>query len=368
MKKLIILLLLPITSFAGFSKPQLIARLSDSGAWNAPTNMWCFSSEPGILKNKIHLGCFDEEGVLMAQWSENEFKVIARAQEANFFSHPVNSFNKISWTEYNEWSVLRSYESTERVKVTEVRNLGPMGSGNDSFLPYTPDSWIYRLKGDDPQLWIWKENKPTVFFNPGAAFIFTPYVGPAGEIVFKSREINYNESSPDRLWLYHNGEWRVVLEDQDANPNSKWTSIRAHATVEGDKVLAIASEGKNESLILINGKNISVLAQTGKDLAKFDFFSPKMRAGIVVVRGEDFEGRKVTYIHDEKGFRRLLSQGDIVQTDIGVGRVHYENRDAIFYGAPGLDEMGNVVLQATLTDADHPSTLLGIGLIKFNRE
>ena len=330
--------------------------------------MWCFTSEPGVLNNKIHLGCYDEEGVLMAQWSELGFKVIARSQDENFFSHPVNSFNKISWTEYNEWGVLRSFENTDRVKVTDVKNLGPLRNGNDSFLPYTPESFIYRLKGDDPELWIWRGEKAEVFFNPGASFIFSPVVSPTGGIAFKSREINYNESSPDKIWFYQNNEWRVVLEDKDSNPDSKWTSIRTHLAIDEDKLLAIASEGKKESLLLIQNGNITVLAETGKDLAKFDFFAPKMRNGVIAIRGEDFEGRKVTYVHDENGFRRLLTQGDTVQTDKGIGRVHYQNQDAIFYGAPGIDEKGNIVLQATLTDADHPRTLLGIGVISFKRE
>src|SRR5690606_5095759 len=133
----------------------------------APSNMWCFSSEPGVLNNKIHLGCYGEEGKVMAQWSEKGFKVLARSQNDNLFSHPVSSFNKISWTEHNEWGVLRSFESTDEVKVTELKYLGPLRNGNDSFLPYTPDSWIYRLKGDDPELWIWKGEKAEVFFNPG---------------------------------------------------------------------------------------------------------------------------------------------------------------------------------------------------------
>jgi hypothetical protein len=71
MKYFILLLLLPFDSFANFSKPKLIARLSDAKAWNAPSNMWCFSSEPGVLDNKIHLGCYDGEGKVMAQWSES---------------------------------------------------------------------------------------------------------------------------------------------------------------------------------------------------------------------------------------------------------------------------------------------------------
>lgn len=48
MKIFILLILIPLISEAGFSKPQLIARMNDIGAWNAPDNLWCFSSEPTL--------------------------------------------------------------------------------------------------------------------------------------------------------------------------------------------------------------------------------------------------------------------------------------------------------------------------------
>jgi hypothetical protein len=367
MKFTLFYLLIPLTAHAQFGRPELVARLSQTGAWNAPDNTWCFSSEPGVLKGQIHLGCLDESGSLMAQWSKQGFKILARAQDNEYFSQPLNSFAKISWYSFNEWGILRSFESSQTLEVTEVSNLGPLAEANDNLLPLTHDSWIYRIKGNAPELWIWKKDHATPFFNPGAAFIFTPKVGPLGEVAFKVRDLNYDESSPDRLWHY-NGSWKIILEDQDANPSSPWIRIRHQLSVEEGKVLAIAQDAAGEALILLENSQITTIARTGKDLASFDYFSPKMRSGTIVVRGVDFEGRKATYVYDGQGFRKLLTQGDPILTDSGLARVHYHNQDAIFYGAPGIDEEGNIVLQATLTDADHPTVLLGIGIIRFTKE
>ena len=58
----------------------------------------------------------------------------------------------------------------------------------------------------------------------------------------------------------------------------------------------------------------------------------------------------------------------MVKTDKGLARVDYRSQDALFYGPPGVSEEGDIFQQATLTDIDHPLTLLGIGLLKLNKE
>lgn len=369
MKNLLLFLLLaPSISEASFSKPKLIARMMDSDAWNAPDNMWCFSGEPAAQGNDIYMNCFDIESSLMAKWSGEKFEIIARTESDNLFSRPVNSFGKVSFYEFNEFSVKRSYLASENnLEKIEIKNLGPMSEYTDTFLPLTNDSFFFKTKGETPQLWIWKNDEVTPFFNPMAAYIFSPQIGPHGEVAIKTRDLHLNENAPDKYWLYQDG-WKIILEDKDSNPSSNWKSFRNQYVIEGDKILTIANDGKSDVLILVSPTKTEIIARAGVEVAKFDHFSPKMRAGTIVVRGEDFEGRKVTYVKDEGPFRKLLTQGDVVHTDRGAGRVHYQTRDAIFYGAPGIDERGNVVLQATLTDADHPGTLLGVGLIKFNKE
>ena len=355
------------TALAAFSKPELLARLSDVQAWNAPDNSWCFTSEPAILNDQVYMGCFDVDGYFMTQFGKGTYKIIARAEPENMMSVPLASFGKISWYEYSEMEIQRSYDYTNVLRKIELNTLSPRSESKDSFYPLSGNSWFFRVKSESPELMIWQNGEIKPFFNPGAAYIYTPQMGPLGEIAFKTRDGNYNENSPDRIWHF-NGSWKVVLEDKEANVNSPWKTIRHQLSVEGNRVVALADDGKGEALILIENGQPRILARAGKELARFDYFTPKMRGGTIAVRGEDFQNRKVLYVYDNQGFRPLLTQGDVVHTDRGLGRVQYSSRDALFYGAPGIDDRGNVIQQATLTDADHPSTLLGVGIIKFRKE
>lgn len=340
----------------------------DRGAWNAPDNTWCFSGEPQSFKGEVYLNCFDAEGFLMYRNSSSGFDIVARADPENLFSRPVSSFEKISWYEFNEASMTRSYLSSNVLEKIEISNLGTSYEQKDSFFPLTGDSFFFKSAGDAPKLFSWKNNEVTPLFEPKASYIFTPQVGYKGEIALKTRDLHLNENAPDRLWFFNGSNWEVVLEDQDANPASRWKSFRHQLSVDGNKILLIAHDGKNESLVLLENGLVTIIATAGTHLKSFDYFTPKLQNGVMVVRGVDFDGNKAVYVQDEKDFRKLVSQGDIVKTDLGAGRVFYQNQDAIFYGAPGVDERGNVYLQATLTDPDHPSTLLGIGLIKFYNE
>lgn len=368
MKYIYLLSLLPLAAHAGFSKPELMARFMSTSAFNVPDGTWCFGGEPVAVKNRVYLNCLDSDSSLMGSWGPEGFKLLARTEYDQLFSRPVVAFNKATWYEFTETNVIRSYSAAPQVSKIELTNLSTMNEYNDSFYPLSQDSYFFKTKGDSPQLWIWKNNVVTSFLNPEAAYIFSPIVGPQGEIVLRTRHINLDESAPDKVWLWYNNQWKVILEDKNSNPSSPWISFRNQYVVEGNKILLVARDNRGDALILTDGSKTEIIAREGVELKRFDHFSPKMRAGTIVIRGENFNGQKVTYVKDNGPFRSLLSQGDIVKTDVGDGRVHYPNQDSIFYGAPGLDENGNVYLQATLTDADHPNTLLGVGLIKFNKE
>lgn len=367
MKNLITLsiFLTSFSTFAGYGKPELIARFSDIRAWNAPDNTWCFAGEPSGVAGKIFLQCMDIESSMMMEFQSGEHKVYARAKPGNMFSHPIINNGLPTWYESNELSVVEAYRGDIPLG---IRRLGPESFGTDSFTAITNGNWIYRFKGDSPELRLWNNQDSVPLFNKEVSFIFSPYVASTGEIAIKTREISYSENAPDKIWHYNGKKWKVLLEDKDSNPTSPWKGFRNQLAVAGETVVAFSQDAQSEVLLKVTAGKTEVIARTGIDLKFFDHFSPKIHGDAIIFRGEDFERRKAVYVFDGAKVIKLVSQGDIVHTDMGDGRIHYQNQDAIFYGAPGFDEKGNIYLQATMVDDSSPKTLLGIGLIKFNKE
>lgn len=362
---LLSLLLTSFSTFANYGKPELMARFSDIRAWNAPDNTWCFSGEPTAVNGKVYLQCFDYENSVMMEFKKGEHQVYAKAKPGNFFSNPIISAGLPTWYESDELSVTEAYRGNHPVG---IKRLGPDSYGTDNFIATSNGNWIYRYKGDSPELRIWKDQDSVSFFKKDVSFIFTPAVGPEGEIAIKTREVNHSESSPDKIWLHNGKEWKVVLEDKDSNPSSPWINFRNQLAVSGESLVTFSQDDKSEVLLLVSGDKTQIIARAGVDLKTFDYFAPKINGNTVLFRGVDFENRKVVYVFNGTKLEKLISQGDIVHTDLGDGRVHYQSQDSIFYGSPGFDEKGNIYLQATIVDDSSPKTLLGIGLIKFNRE
>jgi hypothetical protein len=367
--KALLTLFFPLLAF-GHYRPELLARYGVGDSWNAPPNMFCFSSEPLVTPTAVYLGCMDQQGGLgMVAWAP-DFQVAGVAREGRYFSLPKFSLGRVYWSEFEEWGSRRFFvQSSQGMQVTELGRLAPAGIPDDSFLPLTEKSWIYRLKDyASPALWLWEEHQTRPLFNRPVSHIFPPIVGENGELVIKTREQHNHESAPDKLWAWDGKSWQIILEDRDSNPSSPWISFRHQISVEGSRVLLVARDARGDALILLENGKVTEVARAGEKLREFDFFTPKLRGDVIAFRGVDIQGRKGIWTHTPSGLRPLITQGELIQTDLGPARVDYPSIHAIFYGPPAIGPGGEIVQQATLTAPDNLRKLLGIGLLKFSPE
>jgi hypothetical protein len=365
MKTLLILTLLTSHAFAQYSKPQLVARYAGMDAYNAPDGMICFSSEPQPTKEGIYLGCQTAEGMLMARWSGTFAKV---ATTSRIFSKPIQMGDTTSWYEFDEAGVSKVYEAGRSgVRAITLKNLGSYSALIDSFLMLKDRSYVYRLQDQGKELLNWKNHQITSLYKDDIAHIFPPVTSQEGFFIAKIRRVHTGENAPDEL-IFWDGKFHTILKDKEADTNSAWRSFRHQYAVDGNTIAFIGTDAQGEGLFLLKENRLITVARAGREVAGFDFFSPKLRDGILVFRGMDHQKRKVVYLFYNHKLRPLLTQGDTIMTDKGLARVDYQSQDALFYGSPGIGPTGEIVQQATLTDADNPNTLLGIGLLKFTKE
>lgn len=302
----------------------------------------------------------------MARWNP-EFSILAQS-ENGLFSRPEIVGEKVSWHEFDMGGLKKFFEATSyEVKEVKLSHLGPAFAQTDSFTAISDGAYVYRLSDEERKLYIWKNHEVFPLFEEPVAHIFPPVSSAQGSFLIKIRRDSTSENAPDEL-LYWNGGWSTILTDRDADSSSRFKSFRHQLALDEGQVAFVGEDDEGEGLFLWDQGEISVIVRRGGEIKSFDFFSPKLRNGVLVFRGVDQENRKAIWVHSKGKLSRLATQGDIVQTDKGMARIHYVNQDAIFYGAPGIASNGDIYQQATLTDADSPSTLLGIGLIKFNRE
>lgn len=361
------LILASFPTFAGYGKPQLLARYSGVDSFNAPHGLYCFSSEPEASSDGVFLGCRDEGGALMMKWSP-DYAIAARSENGNF-SHPKEVSGKVSWYEFSAAGVQKIFEEFNGLqKIIDLKNVGPLFAVVDSFTPTMNGTYVYRLQDDaEKNLNLWQDHSVSSLFLGSPAFIFPPTSSHQGELISKIRKKSIDESSPDELVSW-NGSFKTILKDRDSDPTSSIKSFRHQYAIDHGSVALVVTDSLSETMILIENGKTTIVARVGRDLLSFDYFSPKMRNGILLFRGVDLKKRKTLFLYEKGSLKALLTQGDVVQTDKGPAVVDYKNQDAIFYGAPGIGPNGEIYQQATLTDIDSSVTLLGIGLIIFKKE
>lgn len=82
---------------------------------------------------------------------------------------------------------------------------------------------------------------------------------------------------------------------------------------------------------------------------EIDSFAPAINdAGLVAFRGRDANGQAI-FVSDGSQLRRVVGKGDRVATDLGPGQIGQHNStDAVFAGAPALNDRGDLVFVAAL--------------------
>ncbi|MBA2403212.1 MAG: hypothetical protein H0V66_00450, partial [Bdellovibrionales bacterium] len=331
MKTLIIFLLCSFNSYADYGKPQLVARYSAVDSFNAPLGLYCFSSEPQPTKEGVFLGCMNQEGEAQMVRFSPEFEVVAKS-ENGLFSHPKEVAGKSTWYEFSEAGVKNLFEyQNQKLKVINLKNLGPVFALIDSFTALKNDSYVYRLQDETKKLQSWKDHTIGSLFAEEAAHIFPPVSSFDGDFITKVRRENLNENAPDELILW-NGSFKTILKDRDAEAGANYKSFRHQYALDKNAVALVVTDDQGEALIILDDGRVTEVARAGKELLSFDYFSPKMRGGVLVFRGMDLEKRKAIWVFENHKLKKLLTQGDVVKTDKGLARVDYQSQDALFYG------------------------------------
>ncbi|EQC44864.1 hypothetical protein [Bacteriovorax sp. Seq25_V] len=199
----------------------------------------------------------------------------------------------------------------------------------------------------------------------GVSYLFSHHV--AGDnILFKVRYGEpgaLGEGQPDKLWNYSisKGRFTPVALDRDAMPSSKIISIENQYGISRNGTIAFfAKTDAGVVLYLSNNDGMKVVLTEGKEIKNFDRFSPSVNdKGQVLLRGEDFDGKKTLFFFDGNSWSSIYKQGEIVSLD----QKKYElsnSRGITFIGRPGLSENGEIVFNAILKELSSGEVLEGI--------
>lgn len=175
------------------------------------------------------------------------------------------------------------------------------------------------------------------------------------------------DHSHDQIILCDTGAaCSVLAEDVDADPGSPYESFSNSVSLTNDNRVAFnaALVGGGDGVFLTDGATTTTIATTDMaEISAIDAFPPSANdRGQVVFRAFDAAGLMAIFVGDGNGLTRVVTEHDVVPTDLGDGRIDQHDGSVVFGGAPDINNAGDVAFVAALTPADDNQIEWGSGL------
>jgi hypothetical protein len=201
------------------------------------------------------------------------------------------------------------------------------------------------------------------------SFIFTPDFNNNDQIAAKLRVgPSLSDSQPDEIRLFEiDGSSTLLAEDADANPMSIFEDFDNSLALNDIGQVAFVSDivGGGRGVFRTDGTTVTTIATTnGPELSEIEFFAPDMNDdGIVVFRAFDGDGLRAIWAGNGDWLTRVVTENDILPTDLGDARVDQESAgNPVFGGGPTINNAGHVAFTAGLTPPDDNQTEWGTGV------
>ncbi len=158
----------------------------------------------------------------------------------------------------------------------------------------------------------------------------------------------------------------VVAKDQASDPLSFYTGF--DNSVGFDNLGRIAFKASTtdgeDGIYLSDGMTTVTIATTAMpQIAAFEYFAPRSNnRGQVVFRAIDDSGLQAVFVGDGTTLERVITEHDLVPTDLGTGRIDQNDDSTVFGGNPVINDRGDIAFSATLTPPDDNQVEWGSGV------
>lgn len=196
-------------------------------------------------------------------------------------------------------------------------------------------------------------------------FLYTPSLNDQRVIAGKT-SLAANHAADQIIRCTEVADCTVLAEDQDANSASAFTNFGNSVSLTDNDWVAFTAglDGGGEGVFLTDGATITTIATTDMaEISAIDFFAPSANtSGQVAFRAFDGAGLRAIFVGDGDQLTRIITEHDLVPTDLGEGRIDQNDDSPTFAGSPIINAAGDVAFIATLTPADNNQIEWGSGL------
>jgi hypothetical protein len=372
-----------------YSRPVLIARTNTSTSYNLPINSilndvsTAINNKGDITFNVLSVDEEKHQGIFVKEFNKKEGEIVFNSPDDYFLSGPaINDEGKIVFSMFDEDRTegiyLYSIESKKAEKVEGLidRNLRYytypiITNKNEIFFRGTDEDnnrGLFRFNGELNK--IISEGKNSE--NIKSSYFFRPAVNNFGSIALKVRlgeKGSWDEKNPDILAFLEYGKlenprFNIVAVDKDANEKSNYISFFNQVALSNQNQLVFAStlDDGRTSIFMADKKSefpVKIATEGVGDLSNIEFFPIRVNSkGLILFRGKDKNLKRSLFLSDGKKLKKILSEGDIVDTDLGPGMILDNQMFPGFSGEVDINDLGQIVFTAVVVKADSKGTEL----------
>lgn len=384
MKSTLALLLFTVSTsvfsaIPNYSAPEILARANITDGYNLPPMSFLSNTSP-VINNRgdvaFKLMAIDGQNT-QALWvkrgADENGKIAHVIAEDRYLTDPsLNDNGVVAFNVYDE--MVSDGIFTLNADTSKVDHVLKPANGDILYYTYaqvltngkayfrgTDDSntrTFYQFDGSLKT--IITEGAST--FGQKSSYLFKPAMNDNGAMTFKRRlgEIGeWDERNPDEILLIKpNGnsyDSIIVAKDKDSDPNSVFKSFFNTSSISRNNHVAFAAYLEDNTRVLIlykDGVTKNIASEKADGISEIETFSPKVNdQGQVLFRAKDEYGKRGIYIADANGVKRIVVEGQEVNTDLGMGKILSNPNYPGFGGEVDINDHGEIVFYCMLVGA-----------------
>lgn len=202
------------------------------------------------------------------------------------------------------------------------------------------------------------------------SFLFMPSFNNKGQIAAKVRLGNPGDigsERPDQIRSFDtDGDSKLIVANQNYDADSPYQSFDNSIGFNDNGQIAFtaALSSGQRGVFRFDGRKTELIAIEGDgQISQIERFPPRLNNnGLIVFRAFDAEGLRTIWAGDGVTLHKVVSEGDVLPTDLGALRLARPDNGPVFSGLPDLNDRGDIVFAASLSDPEDVKIGFGAGL------
>jgi hypothetical protein len=202
------------------------------------------------------------------------------------------------------------------------------------------------------------------------SFLFLPAFNNQGKIAAKVRlgePGDIGNERPDQIRIFEpDGDSKLIVANCNYDADLPYQSFdNSLGFNDNGQVALIASlKSGQRGVFRFDAEGVKAIALEGNSqISRIERFPPKLNNhGLIIFRAFDSHGLRAIWAGDGITLHKVVSEGDLLPTDLGILKLARPDEGAVFIGTPDLNDQAEIVFAASLSDIQNPRIGFGAGV------